>query len=122
VRRAGGVAVLWGAMLLVLAVVLWAVFVETDYLSVLLPAFAVGGTVAIAALAWWRAGRRTPSAILAGEPSPDSSWSSVLVAVAVALIVLGLEVGTFLCFVGGGLAVLGIGGLLREWRAERRAS
>jgi hypothetical protein len=37
------------------------------------------------------------------------------------VVVLGLEVGTFLCFIGAGLGLLAIGGLVREWRAERRA-
>lgn len=120
-RRSAGAIVVWAVMLAVLAVVLWAVFAETDYLSVLMPAFAVVGTVAIATLAWWRAGRRTPRAILIGEPNPDLSYSSVLLAVAVSIVVLGLEVGTFLVFIGAGLGLLGVGGLVREWRAERRA-
>lgn len=120
-RRSAGAMLVWALMLAVLAVVLWAVFVETDYLSVLMPAFAVVGTVVIAVLAWLRAGRRTPRAVLAGEPSPDLSYASVLLAVAVSLVMLGLEVGTFLCLIGAGLGVLAIGGLVREWRAERRA-
>jgi hypothetical protein len=120
-RRAGAPVVVWAVMLATLAVVLWAVFVQTDYLSVLMPAFAVAGTVVIAVLAWRRAGRRTPRAILAGEPSPDLSYASVLLAIAVSIAVLGLEVGTFLCLIGGGLGLLAIGGLVREWRAERRA-
>lgn len=120
-RRAGGAVLVWALMLGVLAVVLWAVFVQTDYLSVLMPAFAVTGTALIAALAWWRAGRRTPRDVLVGEPSPDLSYASVLLAVAVSLVLLGLEVGTFLCFVGAGLGLFAIGGLVREWRAERRA-
>jgi len=111
---------LWAAMLGVLGGVLWAVFVEVDLLSVLLPAFAVGGTAAMAALAARRGGR-TPRAVLTGDPDPQLSLSAPLVAVAIALVLLGLEVGTFLVFVGGGLALLGAGGLVREWRAERRA-
>jgi hypothetical protein len=121
VRRAAGATLVWALMLALLAVVLWAVFVETDYLSVLMPAFAIAGTLAIALLAWWRVGRRSPRAVLVGEPSPDLSYASVLLAIAVSLVLLGLEVGTFMVFIGAGLGLLAIGGLVREWRAERRA-
>jgi hypothetical protein len=96
------------------------VFVEVDLLSVLLPIFSIAGTLAIAALGAWRAGRRTATAVVVGEPSPDLSLSSVLVAVGVSIAMVGLEVGTFLVFIGAGLALLGFGGLVREWRAERR--
>lgn len=119
--RPGVAMLVWAAMLGVLGGVLWAVFVEVDLLSVLMPAFAIGGTVAIAAISSARARRRAPRDVLVGEPSPDLSWSSVLVAIGVSVALVGLEVGTFLVFIGAGLALLGVGGLVREWRAERRA-
>jgi hypothetical protein len=116
-----GVAILaWAALLGLLAAVLWAVFEEEDLLSVLMPAFAVAGT---AALALWGMGAARRAARRAFEPqaAPDTSWSAVLAGVALVLVLLGLEVGTFLIFIGGGLLVTAAGGLAREWRAERRA-
>jgi hypothetical protein len=119
--RPGVAFLVWAAFLALLAVILWAVFTELDLPSVLMPAFAIALTLLIAvggAAATRRAARRSRPA---AEPDPDTSWSAVLAGVAFALVLLGLEVGTFLILVGGGLFALGLGGLVREWRAERQA-
>jgi len=119
-RRPGVVVLVWAAFLGVLATVLWAVFGEVDYLSVLMPAFAVA-LAGLIALGGAGQARRAARRALEAQPDPDVSWPAVLAAIALALALLGLEVGTFLIFVAGGLGLLALGGLVREWRAERRA-
>lgn len=118
--RPGVAIAIWALLLGLLAAVLWAVFEEQDLLSVLLPAFAVGLTAAIA-LGGAGAARQAAARARAAQADPDTSWPAVLAGVSLVLVLLGLEVGTFLCFVGGGLFVAAAGGLAREWRAERRA-
>jgi chromate transport protein ChrA len=120
VSRPGVAFLVWAVFLALLATVLWAVFTELDLLSVLMPAFAIALT-ALLALAGAGAARRAARSALDAQPDPDTSWSAVLAGIALALVLLGLEVGTFLVFVGGGLLALAGGGLVREWRAERRA-
>lgn len=119
-RRPGVVFLVWAVFLGVLAAVLWAVFDQVDRLSVLMPAFAVALTVLIAVGGAAQA-RRAARRALDAEPDLDVSWSAVLAGIAIALALLGLEVGTFLVFIAGGLGLLAAGGLVREWRAERRA-
>jgi Na+/H+ antiporter NhaD/arsenite permease-like protein len=116
----GPTELLWAALLLVLGAVGWVIFEETDYLSILLPSFAVVATVAFAAgsqLAARRQERRTVDE----EVVTDVSWSTVLVSIALSLALFGLAVGTWLIYIGAGLFAFGAGGLLREWTAERRA-
>jgi len=118
--RPGVAFLVWAALLGLLAAVLWAVFAELDRLSVLMPAFAVALTAALA-LGGWRAARRAAARAFAPQADPDTSWPAVLAGISLVLVLLGLEVGTFLIFIGGGLFVAAAGGLAREWRAERRA-
>jgi phosphate/sulfate permease len=120
VSRPGVAILLWAALIGALAAVLWAVFEQEDLLSVLMPACAVALTAAVA-LAGERAARRAARRAFEPEPVPGASWSAVLAGVAVALVLLGLEVGTFLVLIGGGLLVAALGGVLRERRLERRA-
>lgn len=118
--RPGVAIVAWAVLLAGLAVVLWAVFEELDLLSVLMPAGAVALT-AVLALGGGRAAARAARRALAAQADPDTSWSAVLAAIGLSLVLLGLEVGAFLIFIGGGLFALAAGGLVREWRAQRRA-
>ncbi|MGN6188060.1 MAG: hypothetical protein ACTHOE_04120 [Conexibacter sp.] len=118
--RPGVAFLVWATLLGVLAVVLWAVFAEVDRLSVLMPAFAVALTAAHTH-GGRGAARRAAARAFAPQTSPDTSWPAVLAGVSLVLVLLGLEVGTFLIFIGGGLFVAAAGGLAREWRAERRA-
>jgi len=118
--RPGIAFLVWAALLAVLATVLWAVFAQLDRLSVLMPAVAVGLTAAIA-LVGWRAARRAAARAFLAQPDPDTSWSAVLAGISLVLVLMGLEVGTFMIFIGAGLFVAAAGGLVREWRAERRA-
>lgn len=118
-RRPGVAIFVWAVILAVLAVVLWAVFEEVDWLSVVMPAFAVGVTV-VAAVAGWRAARRAALREYEPQAAPQTSWSAVLAGISVALVLVGLEAGTFLVFIGAGLFAFAAGGLAREWSAERR--
>lgn len=118
-RRPGVAIFVWAAILAVLAVVLWAIFEEVDWLSVVMPAFAVGVTV-LAAVAGWRGARRAAERAFEPQAAPQTSWSAVLAGISFALVLVGLEVGTFLVFVGAGLFAFAAGGLAREWAAERR--
>jgi len=120
-RRPGVVFLVWALFLAALATVLWAVFDEVDRLSVLMPAFAVALT-ALIALGGAAQARRAARRALDAEPDPDVSWAAVLAGIAIALALLGLEVGTWLIFIAGALGALAFGGLVREWRAERRLS
>lgn len=52
---------------------------------------------------------------------PDSSPPVVLLAVAIVFAAVGAEVGLWLALVGAGLALLAVGGLIREARAQRAA-
>lgn len=52
---------------------------------------------------------------------PDTSWAAAAIGIGVAAIGIGLIFGFWLVLVGGGLLIAGIGGLMRERRATRRA-
>lgn len=51
---------------------------------------------------------------------PDLSFSVVLIAVGVAAMLNGAAFGLWLVLLGGGLILLGLGGVVRELRAERQ--
>ncbi len=51
---------------------------------------------------------------------PDSSFSIVAVAFGMCTMLVGVYLGVYLILIGGGVLVLGLGGLIRELRAERR--
>jgi heme A synthase len=53
------------------------------------------------------------------RPVPDGSAATLLLAAGVAAAVLGAALGTWLLLIGGGLALLGLAGLVRERRGER---
>jgi peptidoglycan/LPS O-acetylase OafA/YrhL len=50
----------------------------------------------------------------------DVSFASALCGVAVALMVLSVQFGVWILEVGGGLMAVGVAGVVRELRAERR--
>lgn len=115
--RPSSTELLWALFLLVLGAVGWTIFRETDYLSILLPSFAVVATAAFA-VGSRLAGRHAQEV----DAVTDVSWPTVLVAIALSLALFGLEVGIWLVYAGGGLVAFGGGGLVREWTAQRRAT
>jgi len=110
----GAVPVLaWAALLTVLAGALWA------WTSDPLPP----GLITAAAAATWGLGlfflarRARPRRAV-----PELSMASVLVAVGIALLVVGAILGPWLDLIGAGALVLGAGGVGRELLAQRRQS
>jgi hypothetical protein len=91
------------------------------------PALLTGAAVAIAVMAAVVAvsDRRRDASVERPDdvqwPVPDYSFSILAFAYAVPTMLIGAYLGLYLILIGGGVLLLGIGGLLREWRAERRA-
>lgn len=51
---------------------------------------------------------------------PDLSLATVALTLGLTTMLIGAELGLWLILIGGGVAALGVGGLVRELRAERR--
>jgi hypothetical protein len=98
--------------------VLW---VWTPY--TLPPALLSGGALLFAVLALVVAlrGRRETPADEVERTVPDLSFATVGVALGIINIVVGLYLGLYLILIGGGILAFGIGGWIREARAQRRA-
>lgn len=118
--RARVLFVIWATFLALAAVVEWTIFTHHTpnyYLLVVLPAFAIGGTLVIALLSMLR-GRPGPRArprIVA-----DASMASALTGIAVGVILWGAFIGEWLLLIGAGLLALGFGGVLHELYLGRR--
>ncbi len=86
--------------------------------SVLPPAVFTGQAVACFAAAGILEMRRARegSRIL-----PDLSYSIIAVAIGAAMMLNGVAFGLWLVLIGAGIVVFGLGGLVRELLAERRA-
>ena len=90
-------------------------------------ALLTGGAVAIALIALAvavhdrRAEARAPGPGAAERPVPDYSVSILALAYALPTMLVGAYLGLYLILIGGGVQLLGLGGLIREGRAERRA-
>ena len=114
---AGAVVMAWGGLLAALAAMLW-IWSPGDEVAV-----AVLGGAAVATLVLGvmlaLVERRAPS-----EPRarllPDLSPATALVAIALAAMLVGADAGLWLFLLGCGLLAFGLGGLVRERRAERR--
>jgi hypothetical protein len=111
VRAATSVAA-WAAMLAVLTALQF-LFSDLDWLTPVLLGTAAFGTLALAALVAVR-GERGGS-----RASPELSFATVAVAGGVAAMVIGAELGPWLVYLGAGVTLFGLGGLVRERRAER---
>jgi hypothetical protein len=118
-RTAALVLLVWALLLAIHPPLMAAVFNE-DSTSVLLLGGASAGT-ALLALFVWVGRRRAPEEDPDLErPVTDVSMASALVGMALALMLLGAQFGVWLVMIGGGLLALGLGGLVREFVAERR--
>lgn len=105
---------LWGVLLAVLAVLHLAFDVEEIQI-----ALAGGAAVAILALGGLLAARPPREAV---RLLPDTSYATVVVAVGIAMVALGLIFGMWLWLMGVGVMALGAGGLAREVLAARRST
>jgi hypothetical protein len=117
--RAWATLVLWGLFLAVLAAVTTPFHADVYTYSLLggsaLFVLALGLVVLVTGR---RAERATARQV---RPQPGLSFPSMLLGIALAALALGAELGLWLVLIGAGLSVLAVGGLVREWRAERRA-
>lgn len=108
---------LWGLFLGVLTGV-GLIFFGT---SVSTPAL-LGGAAAFAlVLALGLAVTRRSEQVEGGGTDPESSPATVWLALSLALTMAGVALGPWLVFIGGGMALIGVGGVVRELRAQRAA-
>jgi hypothetical protein len=83
--------------------------------------FGASGACALTGLALLAAGRRAPDSDPdVVRPLPDLSPSTTALALGLVAIVLGVVFDLFLILIGAGVAVLGVVGLVRETRSQRR--
>lgn len=122
--RLGGIVLVgWGALLLIGAAVLLIFSPTAPELELLggagLAAFVSGFVLALVERR--RAGRASPG-LAPGERRrvTDLSVASVVLAIGIALLGVGNELGHWMQFIGGGTILVGFGGLVREFRAELR--
>lgn len=112
---------LWTFYLLALYTIFAAVF-GADLVPFLICVGAVATMALItlaAALVRRRRARREESD---AEPRalPDLSFATPTVVVGLALAAAGAEIGPWAAYVGAGIVSIGVGGLVREYRAQRR--
>jgi hypothetical protein len=105
----------WATLLTVLAAVLWVW--SSDHLPPAIFSGAAGVAWIVALYAAVRPGKRPRLRV---RPELDLSFPSVLLAFAIAMLVLGALVGEWLVLIGAGALVVGLIGIGRELRAERR--
>jgi len=111
--RFGAVAALWGsflALLTLLGLIAFDVDVETPAL--------LGGAAIVAVVAGCALVLIRPAAVtveVAPEISPPTAWLGL----SVALLALSAVLGFWLTLIAAGMCGAGIGGIIRERRAER---
>jgi hypothetical protein len=108
---------LWGIFLSVLTGV-GVVFFGT---SVSTPALLGGAAAFVLVLALALAVTRRSVQVEGGGADPEGSPATVWLALSLALMMAGVALGLWLVFIGGGMALIGIGGVVRELRAQRAA-
>jgi hypothetical protein len=108
---------LWGSFLAVLTLV-GIVFFST---GAPVPALLGGGAAFILVLALGLAVSRRSVQTSGGGADPDTSPATVWLALSLALMALGAPLGPWLVFIGGGMSVVGVAGVVRELQAQRRA-
>jgi hypothetical protein len=108
----------WGLFLLALALV-GLIFDPNGTTLWLL--FGMSGAVVTAGLTVLRSRRRPPPQETPDPADvPDLSVATVVAAFGVANIVMGTAVGQWLTYIAFGITAAGLGGIVREVRAERR--
>jgi hypothetical protein len=84
----------------------------------------LGGAASVAALGGALIAVRRADAVDPAAPQalPDVSPPTVWLGLSIAMLALGAVLGPWLAYVGGGMALIGAVGVLRELRAEREAA
>jgi hypothetical protein len=108
---------IWGVFLSVLTGV-GVVFFGT---SVSTPALLGGSAAFMLVLALALAVTRRSIQVDGGGTDPEGSPATVWLALSLALMTTGATLGLWLVLIGGGMTLIGIGGVARELRAQRRA-
>lgn len=109
--------VIWGVFLSALTGV-GAVFFDKGVEE---PALLGGAAAFILVLAFLLAITRRSVQVEGGGTDPDGSPATVWLACSLGLTALGAALGPWLAFIGGGMTIVGIGGVVRELRAQRAA-
>lgn len=109
--------VVWGVFLSVLTGV-GAVFFDKGVEE---PALLGGAAAFVLVLALGLAVTRRSVQVEGGGADPDGSPATVWLALSVGLMVLGAALGPWLAFIGGGMTIVGVAGVVRELRAQRMA-
>lgn len=129
-KRPGIYPVLWGLLLLASSAALWGWSFGLPggnscnsatcvVWPVLAPALLSGAGLASVLLGMVLLVRRSEGIDRAGRPVIDQSMTTAVMVLGIALAALGGAVGVWLTWIGAVLALLGIGGLIRESRAMR---
>jgi hypothetical protein len=105
---------LWGVLLAVLAVLQFAF--DLDALQF---GLAIGAAAVVLVLGGLLLARPPREGV---RLLPDNSYATVLVAVGVVMVALGLLFGQWLYLMGAGVVVFGVAGIARELLAARRAA
>jgi MFS superfamily sulfate permease-like transporter len=121
VTGAAAVVGVWAALLGALTAILW-IWSGGDAVAVGVFGAATGLMAAVAA-ALLATGRRRRPERAGGEvrAMPDLSFGTVILCVGLAAMLYGAVLGLFLVWIGGGVALAGLGRLAMERRGEREA-
>lgn len=117
-KRAAVVMVGWGLLLGV------ATAVQTPFGPRIIEYGLLGGASAgclAIGLAMWLHDARRRLALERARTLADDSFATVTLVIGLALAVVGAGFGLWLVLIGAGVAALGLGGMVREERARRRA-
>lgn len=109
---------IWGVFLGILTAV-GLVFFGTSEST---PALLGGAAAFVLVLALGLAITRRSVQVEGGGADPDGSPATVWLALSLALAALGAALGPWIAFIGGGMAIVGVVGVVRELRAQRQAA
>jgi hypothetical protein len=131
-RRPGFYPLAWGVLLGISAGLLWAFSYGLPHDGgggcrsatcvaepALAPALLTAAALATALIGLVLLARRTSGIDRARRPVADQSMAAAVVAIGLGLLALGGAVGSWLVYIGAGVAVAGVGGVVREGLAMR---